>query len=123
MTNTKMTKRDRFNQLLAIPAVAEDADLVSFIDHEIELLSRKNGTAKKPTAKQEANEGVKSVILDVMRENPDHLYTVSELMKSCDELSELSNQKISALLRQLKEADLITKTVDKRVSYFSYAKD
>ena len=40
MTNRKPTKRDNFNALLAIPAVAENADLVAFIEHEIELLDK-----------------------------------------------------------------------------------
>ena len=41
MTN-KITKRDNFVALLNIPAVAENAELVNFINHEIELLDRKN---------------------------------------------------------------------------------
>ena len=41
-SNRKPTKRDNFNALLAIPAVAENSTLVEFINHEIELLDKKN---------------------------------------------------------------------------------
>ena len=41
-TEKKITKRDRFNELLGIPAVAENEGLVEFIEHEIELLDKKN---------------------------------------------------------------------------------
>ena len=38
----KKTKRDYFNELLAIADVASKAELVSFINHELELLEKKN---------------------------------------------------------------------------------
>ena len=55
----KMTKKDYFNELKNIPAVAENEALMNFIDHEIELLEKKNSSEKKPTATQKANEGLK----------------------------------------------------------------
>ena len=45
----KITKRERFAQILAIPAVSADPALVEFINHEIELLDRKNSGEKKLT--------------------------------------------------------------------------
>ena len=63
----KMTKREKFEMLKAIPAVAENEMLMEFIDHEMEILSRKNSpTAKKPTANQLINEGVKEAIAQTM---------------------------------------------------------
>ena len=59
MTIKKITKRDRFNALLALSEVQADADLVAFIEHEIELLDKKNSSEKKLTAQQTANEGIK----------------------------------------------------------------
>lgn len=118
-TTKKLTKRDRFNALLAIPSVAENADLVAFIEHEIELLSKKNGE-RKPTAKQEANADIKGIILDVMSNAPDHLFTISELMKSDDALGALSNQKISALMRQMVLAEEVERVEDKRKAFFRF---
>ena len=46
------------------------------------------------------------------------LMTVTDIQKSCKELSELSNQKVSALIRQLKDDGKVEKVEDKRKSYF-----
>ena len=119
MTNKKITKRDRFNALLSIPAVPADAGLVDFINHELELLAKKNSADKKPTAQQTANEAIKSAIVEAMEAN--RLYTVTEIQKSVDECADLSNQRVSALLRQLKDDGVIVRTEDKRKAYFSLA--
>ena len=119
MTTTKITKRDRFNALLSIPAVQADAGLVDFINHELELLAKKNSADKKPTAQQTANEAIKSAIVEAMEAN--RLYTVTEIQKSVDECADLSNQRVSALLRQLKDDGVIVRTEDKRKAYFSLA--
>ena len=65
MTNTsrKPTKRDHFNALLAINEVASNPALVEFIEHELDLLNRKNTAERKPTAKQVENAGYKEAIL------------------------------------------------------------
>lgn len=120
MANTKkLTKRDHFNALLNIPAVAADPTLVAFIEHELELLAKKNSADKKPTAQQVANDGIKSDILAAMEDN--HLYTVTELQKSVPACADLSNQRVSALLRQMKDDGLVVRTEDKRKAYFSKA--
>ena len=119
MTNKKITKRDRFNALLSIPAVQADQGLVDFINHELELLAKKNSADKKPTAQQTANEAIKSAIVEAMEAN--RLYTVTEIQKSVAECADLSNQRVSALLRQLKDDGVIVRTEDKRKAYFSLA--
>ena len=45
--------------------------------------------------------------------------TVSDIQSKSETLSALSNQKVSALLRQLVEAGEVVKVVDKKKSYFS----
>ena len=114
---TKITKRERFESLLKLSAVQADPGMVEFIEHEIDLLNRKNSAEKKPTAQQMANETTKQAILDGMESN--RLYTVSEIIKEIPECAELSNQKVSALLRLLKDECKVIKTEDKRKSYFS----
>ena len=112
-----MTKREKFEMLMAIPEVNSNPMLTEFIEHELELLAKKNTSEKKPTAVQVANEGLKEVILNVLTENGG-LMTVTDIQKSCEELSELSNQKVSALIRQLKDDGKVEKIEDKRKSYF-----
>lgn len=120
-TTKKLTKRDRFEALLKMSEVQANPDMVTFIEHEIELLAKKNAGDKKPTAKQMENDAVKQVILDEMTANSDKLYTVTDLIKGVPELADYSNQRVSALLRQMIDAGTVVKTVDKRKSYFSLA--
>lgn len=113
-TTKKLTKRDHFNAILRQYDLT--AEHRSFIEHELELLDRKNSADKKPTAQQVANDAMKQTILASMER--DRLYTATEVQKLC---GIESNQRASALLTQLKNAGLIVKTEDKRKSYFSLA--
>ena len=115
----KITKRERFQSLLSLSQVQADPGMVEFIEHELELLAKKNSSEKKPTAQQTANEAIKSAILAGMEDN--HLYTITDIQKNVSACADLSNQKVSALVRQLKDAGLVVKTEDKRKSYFSKA--
>ena len=114
MANKKMTKRDYFTAILSkYPLTADEQ---AFIEHELELLERKNSSEKKPTAQQVANEGIKAAIVAGM--TPNRLYTVTEIQKEIPECAELSNQRVSALLRQMIGVS-INRTEDKRKAYFS----
>ena len=116
MSNKKITKRDHFNALLSIPAVQADAGLVDFINHELELLAKKNSADKKPTAQQVANDGIKQAILDGMEDG--RLYTITDIQKNIPACADLSNQRVSALVRQMVDVT-IKRTEDKRKAYFS----
>ena len=112
----KITKKEMFTRIKA--RVKDNAEMVAFIDHEIELLDKK-ASNKKATKTQEANVGIKSTILTVL-EGAEPM-TVTEMQGASAELGELSNQKVSALVRQLVEAGKVIKTIDKKVSRFSLA--
>ena len=121
MENTKkITKRDNFNKLLTIREVAEDTQLVEFINHELELLDRKStshSTAK--TANQKANEEIKTKIVDALVQLGKS--TISELQAGSEEMAEYSNQKLSALLKQLVDSKQVVRTMDKKKAYFEVA--
>ena len=120
MTNSKkMTKRDYFNSLLAIDEVANNSELVTFIEHELELLAKKNSAEKKPTAQQTANDGIKIAILDGME--PDTLYTITDLIKNIPAIADLTNQRVSALVRQLISDGQVERIEEKRKAYFRLA--
>lgn len=99
MTNTKLTKKDHFNALLKIEEVSANPVLVAFVEHELELLAKKNAADRKPTATQVANEGIREAILDFMEENT--LYTVSEFIKKVPACADLSQSKVSAVIRPM----------------------
>lgn len=112
----KITKKEMFTMIKA--QVKDNAEMVAFIDHEIELLDKK-ASNKKATKTQEANIGIKSTILAVLEGGKS--MTVTEMQGASAELGELSNQKVSALVRQLVESGEVVKTIDKKVSRFSLA--
>ncbi len=114
MSNKKMTKRDYFTAILSKYDLT--ADEKAFVEHELELLAKKNSSEKKPTAQQLANEGIKETILRVLSENGG-LMTVSEILKADPALSELTNQRVSALLRQMIGTS-VERVEDKRKAYF-----
>ena len=109
----KMTKVEMFKAIKEV--VADNQEMVAFIEHEIELLQKKSGN-RKPTKTQEENKVLKDEILSVLS---DKGMTVTEIQKSSEILGNVSNQKVSALLRQLVERDEAVKTTDKKKSLFS----
>ena len=116
----KVTKRDNFNALLKIEEVASNEQLVEFINHELELLDRKSAshtTAK--TANQKANEEIKTKIVDALVQLGKS--TISELQAGSEEMAEYSNQKLSALLKQLVDSKQVVRTMDKKKAYFEVA--
>ena len=115
----KMTKREKFEMLANIPAVAENDMLMEFISHELDLLAKKNTSStgeKKLTATQMANEGLKSEILDMM--DMDTLYSIDQMIKTFPCCAELSTSKVSAMLTQLIKAEKVERVADKRKAYF-----
>ena len=113
----KLTQKDYFAMLSALVEESDHAqkdELLAFIDKRVEALAKKAST---PTKAQKENEGIMDAIVEalVFLGKP---VTCSELMK-VEELSAHSNQKLSALLRKLVESGQVTKTVEKKVSYFS----
>ena len=115
----KMTKRDYFNSLLALDDVKVNDSLVAFIKHELELLDKKNSAEKKPTAQQTENDSIKIAILDNMVEGTK--YTITDIIKTIPQCSDLSNQRVSALIRQLIADGQVVRTEEKRKAYFSLA--
>lgn len=112
---TKVTKRERFEQIKAL--VGDNVELIAFIDHEIELLNKKNSRSGKPTKTQVENETIKNAIFDTLQAMGKPV-TVTQLLAT-DELNGLSNQKVSALLTQLRESGKVERTVEKKVAYYS----
>lgn len=118
----KLTKKEMFAMVREIVMTSDSANaemLIGFIDHEVELLTKKNTGEKKPTAKQVANSAVQTEILDFMEVGKS--YTVSELMKIVPALYGASNQYASAQVRALVNSGALVRTEDKRKAYFTLA--
>ena len=117
MSNTKkMTKKDYFNAIKSKYPLTDDE--VKFIDHELELLAKKNvnkSGEKNLTAKQKENEGFKVVVLDLISEEE---HTISEMLKLGKFPEEMTNQRLSAIVRQMIESGDVVRTEKNRKAYF-----
>jgi DNA-binding transcriptional ArsR family regulator len=80
----------------------------------------KRGTKKTPTKTQKENEVIMERILDTLTAIGEPT-TVTDLLAYGVEGFELTNQKASALLRKLKEAGKVTKTIEGKKAMFSIA--
>lgn len=111
-----MTKKEMFNLIATV--CADNAEIVEFCNHEVDLLNRKGGT-RKPSKNQLANATYKKAILDILVET-DRPLTVSEVMGHVG-VEGLTNQRVSALLTQLKNEGKVVRTEVKRKAYFEIA--
>ena len=125
MEKTKLTKRDYFEMIKGI--CAEREDIVDFCNHELELLDRKNSKTSA-TKTQIENKKVAEVLVAELVKLAKPV-TITELMKESEVVKNytlengntLSNQKISAIFKQLVDNKTIVKVVDKKKTYFSIA--
>jgi hypothetical protein len=117
MAIKKMTQKDYFNEILALPNLPDN--LREFVEGRIEALNKKSGSAKKPTATQVANEGLKTAIVEGMVKG--EKYSITNLIKSNSVLADLTNQKVSALVRQLIAEGKVVRSEEKGVAYFALA--
>ena len=125
MAEKKITKREKFEMLKEL--VKDDVMLTEFLDHEIELLTKKasGGSAKK----DEEQEAFFEVIRDVLAECADvkgmqcGAIAKDERAASFEwkDGKETSSQRVSAMLKKLVDKGDVVKVTDKKVTYFRLA--
>ena len=125
MTTKKMTKKEMFAEIIKMmkgeTSSATESAVIEFAEHEIELLNKKSSSGSgKPTKTQLENEGYKEVILEALA-TADKPMTISELMEYAEGLAGLKNQRVSAIMTQLKNANKVVRTMEKKKAYFSLA--
>ena len=119
----RLTKKDYFEMIKGV--CADRADIVDFCNHEIELLSRKNSKSG-PTKTQKEHAIVANMLVEELAKIGKPI-TITDLMNTSEIIkgytlengNNLTNQKISAIFKQLVESQKIVKVVDKKKSYFS----
>jgi DNA-binding transcriptional ArsR family regulator len=117
------------NAMMVLDAYfGEDVTMTETIDHEavrekLEALKTqlaKRGSAKTPTKTQKENEVIMTNILDALADVGEPT-TVTDLITHGIEGFELTNQKVSALLRKLVERGKVTKTIEGKKAMFALA--
>ena len=116
-----MTKKEMFAKLLTIAEVASNAEMVDFINKQIELLDKRYSTERsKPTKTQVENDGFKTEILSYLM-TADTLVNIKELQDNISSLAELSNQRIARLVNDLVKDNKIVKEYIKKSPYYRMA--
>ena len=114
----KITKLDVVTMMLADEVIVANETYKKFLENEKELLEKKRDT-RKMTETQKTNEAIKVAIVDILVKPMTVSQIMKELAQVSDDYASLSNQKISALMKQLIEKDgLVSKFSEKRVTYF-----
>ena len=116
--SVKVTKLQVVERMLATESIVANAEFKAYLENEKALLEKKRDN-KKATKTQTENVAVKALILEVLAEKSG--VTITEIQSAREELKTLSNQKISALVKQLKDNGKVVKTVEKGKSLFSLA--
>ena len=127
----RITKAQRFEDIKALlngeePVYGTTIDIaMTVLDHELELLAKKNSSTgdKKLTPTQQENEALKEQVMEYLSTLPDDAdgVTCTEILKSVPALADFSNQKVAALVRQLKLAGRVVSTEKKGKSLFRMA--
>lgn len=111
-----MTKKEMFTEIRNI--VADNEEMVAFIDRQIELLDRKSNSPKKPTKTQIENDGFKADIVAYLTET-DAPKNIKELQAEVPSIAELSNQRITHMLTDLVKNGTLMKDYVKKTPYYS----
>lgn len=111
----KMTIVEMYEKVIEKAKGVLSEEEIKFLEERAEMHSKKNAN-RKPTKAQAENEEIKAKILEVMEVGKS--YTVTDIQKA---VGLESNQKASALIRQLKESDLVIRKEEKGKAYFTKA--
>lgn len=114
MAKNPMTYADALNAVLSLDLPTDVSETLTALRTSI---VKKNTADRKPTKTQEANAAIKAEIISALSDGT--MRTVTEIMSLVPSLNGASNQKASALIKQLVEDGSLVRTMDKRKAYFS----
>lgn len=110
---------EKMTNVKALAYVLAHADLPEEVKAKVENMKaqfeKKNSAEKKPTANQVANKAITEGILAEMEVGV--LYTITDMIKKLPSCADLTNQKVSALIKPLIGVS-IERIEEKRKAYF-----
>ena len=128
----KMTKRDYFSVLRSVVENSKadyqcakgsvpNAEMLKFLDHELELLEKKNKTSggeKRLTSRQTENEALKGEVLNYMELG--QRYTPDQLLAGVpNQPTDMSKNRLVAVMHQLKGEGAIEVVKEKGKTYYT----
>lgn len=119
MSNKKITKKDRYTEMVAMFTEMGRADLADFVKHELELLEKKNaGKSKVSKAEQEKRDSLANAVVDIL-ENSATAMPNAEIAKAMPtDFGTVSTQKLTPILSKMVENGVLkAEKVKGRVHY------
>lgn len=123
MNNKKLTNVLALEMVLSMEEVMSNQELVEKLTKMKEQFEKKSNSgtgSKRLTKTQIENEEIKAQILEVMTSEPK---AIKELQAENESLAEYTNQKLSALLKQLVGENKVERVEEKRVAKFKKVVD
>lgn len=119
----KMTIAKQYEVIIAKAKGILSDEEIKFLNERKELHEKKN-SSRKPTKTQEANKVLAEGVLEFLASKPNQTFTVSELMKSvpcfANYEGDLTHSKANAIIKMLKDANLVVRSEEKGKAYFGY---
>jgi hypothetical protein len=120
----KITKRETLNNLIA--RYPNDSELVAYCEHEIELLDNKKASGSKKvneTAVAHENLVYETLVKMGKPVTATELIASGNLESLANDSGVVTSQRVSAYLKKLDDSGKVTKTTDKKKTYFSVVTD
>lgn len=126
MAEKKITKKENFaivRGIVEASAVENKADILAFIDHEVELLNKKSSSGKA-TKTQALNVELMDSIVAALANGGK--MSVAEIMAAVDDEFTAkgvvaSNQKVTSLVTKLLNDGKVVRTTEKKKAFFELA--
>lgn len=122
MMKEKMTKKDWFAVVREVVSNAEMTEVekkgaLAFIDREVELLNKKSSNSRD-TKKQQENKAIAEVVVAELAKLGKPM-AISEMIKASEVLGAYSTQKLTPILKALKDEQRVVMTTEKKRNYYS----
>jgi topoisomerase IA-like protein len=128
MSTKKVTKANRYNELIELLHRCEEEGMLTaeehetyttFLSHEVDLLSKKNATTgeRKLTKQQESNVTLKTMLYDLIV--ADGKQTISQLMPKLTSTEEITHGRVTQLLTQLRNEGKILREKKGKETFYS----
>lgn len=122
MTKTRKEMYEMIINVMETVEHSEKAEMIEFLNHQLELVANRNSKSKSASAKRQAeNTALAEKVLAVMVE-ANRPVTATVLFKLCSIPEVTSTQKLVALLNILTSNGQVVRKVDRKTSFFSVAK-
>lgn len=113
-----MTMREFYTNV--IEGMAGNEEMVAIAEKKIAQLDARKSAPRKPSKSVEANNAIREAIKVWFEANPNEGKTIADIAEGVEGLEGASNQRVSALVKPLVDAEFVDKSKDKGKTYYTF---